>query len=172
VDIPAALPTVAPSIGVDRSPIDVTDDDEARWLEACVWPDQRDRFARLRAAIELARTVGVDVRRGDAVAEVPDLVREAGAAGHPIVTTTWMLSYLSESARTDFLAALDGLGEELDFSWVYAENPALIGGLPVPGRPGVGDLTALVLVRWRAGRRDVTHLADCHPHGYWMHAVG
>ena len=32
----------------------------ARWLEACVWPDQADRFHRLRAAIALATAVAAD----------------------------------------------------------------------------------------------------------------
>ena len=36
---------------------DITDDDEARWLEACVWPDQTDRFERLKATIEMARDI-------------------------------------------------------------------------------------------------------------------
>ena len=46
-----------------------------RWLEACVWPDQVERFERLGAAIEIANRVGVDVRRGDAVESVADARR-------------------------------------------------------------------------------------------------
>ncbi len=49
-------PLVGARIGLDRSPIDLTDPDAARWLEACVWPDQPDRFHRLQAAIGLAQT--------------------------------------------------------------------------------------------------------------------
>ena len=40
---------------------------------------------------------------------------------------------------------------------------------PVPATTDSVDRTVLVLVRWRAGRRTVEHLADTHPHGYWMH---
>ena len=31
-------------------------------------------------------------------------------------------------------------------------------------------LTHLLVVRWRSGVRTAEHLAECHPHGYWMHA--
>ena len=55
VPIPSTMPTISARCGVDQRPIDVTDPVEARWLEACVWPDQPDRFHRLVAAIELAR---------------------------------------------------------------------------------------------------------------------
>ena len=51
-------------------PIDVLDDDAVRWLEACVWPDQADRFARLVAAIGIARRHPPDVRSGDAVGDL------------------------------------------------------------------------------------------------------
>ncbi len=54
VPLPARIPSFRTRLGVDRDPIDVTDPDAARWLEACVWPDQADRFHRLRAAIALA----------------------------------------------------------------------------------------------------------------------
>jgi DNA-directed RNA polymerase specialized sigma24 family protein len=37
--------------GVDASPLDVQDEQDRRWLEACVWPDQLHRLERLRAAV-------------------------------------------------------------------------------------------------------------------------
>lgn len=167
--IPAAIPPVVRSVGLDRAPIDVADDDAARWLEACVWPDQQDRFERLRAALDLARAVGVDVRRGDALTDTPALVAEVGAAGHPVITNSWVLSYFTPVDRHDYLAMLDAVGGARDLSWVYAESPAQIGGLPVPADEPPSELTVLTVVRWRGGQRTVDHVARCHPHGYWMH---
>ena len=37
------MPEVVARVGVDLDPVDVTDADDARWLRACVWPDQRER---------------------------------------------------------------------------------------------------------------------------------
>ncbi len=166
---PRAIVPIAARLGIDREPIDVADPGEARWLEACVWPDQADRFRRLVAAIELFREMRPPVRRADAVDGLADAVAEVAVAGHPIVTNTWVLNYLTPERRRAYLDRLDELGGERDLSWIYAEAPALVPELPTEPDPRDPELTVLTLVRWRQGRRTVEHLATCHPHGYWIH---
>jgi hypothetical protein len=165
VPVPVAMPDVGERVGLDRAPVDVRDPEQRRWLEACVWPDQIDRFERLRAALAMAATTGLDVREGDAVADTASLA--AALAAHPVITTTWVLNYLSSAERTAYVEHLDELGRHGELSWVFAESPVLVPELPVTDRTQAQ--TALVLVRWRAGRRTVTHLGDAHPHGYWLH---
>ena len=167
--VPATMPVIAAAIGLDAQLIDVHDDDGVRWLEACVWPDQADRFHRLLAAVDLVRQHGVDVRRGDAVSDLAPLVREAAAAGHPVVMNSWVLNYLAPDQRVAYVSTLDEVAKDIDLSWVLAESPAQTAGLPVPTTDPPEDLTILSLVRWRSGVRSVTRLAACHPHGYWMH---
>jgi hypothetical protein len=169
VPVPSALPVIAERLGLDRAPVDVHDAAATRWLEACVWPDQPDRFSRLRTALGMARSAGVVVRQGDAVGDTPALVGSLARSGHPVVTNTWVLNYLSGAERTAYVDALDTVGAGLDLSWVYVESPYLTPELPGPGRGEPADRTALVLVRWRSGHRTVDHLADTHPHGYWLH---
>ena len=93
VPVPAAMPPIVQRCGLDRSPVDVHDADQRRWLEACVWPDQTDRFDRLRAALELAAGEQIDIRRGDAVADTAPIAASLDA--HPVVTNTWVLNYLT-----------------------------------------------------------------------------
>lgn len=54
-----AIPSTAAVIhrrrGSDISPIDVTEPDNAMRLLSFVWPDQKERFARTKAAIEIAQ---------------------------------------------------------------------------------------------------------------------
>lgn len=168
VPVPTEMPHIAASIGLDLMPIDVRDDEEVRWLEACVWPDQADRFARLVAAIELARAAPPDVRRGDAVADLAASVEEAAIHGHPVVTNSWVLNYLPYGARLDFVAALDRIGAAMDMSWVIAEAPGQTVGLPVPTTDPPEEITVVTLVRWRNGERTVQRLGTTHPHGYWF----
>ncbi|MEN9643333.1 MAG: hypothetical protein RL238_2 [Actinomycetota bacterium] len=168
VPLPSQMPPVTRSIGLDLMPIDVLDDDEVRWLEACVWPDQADRFARLVAAIDLARADPPDVRRGDAVHDLAAVVDEAAAHGHPVVTNSWVLNYLPHDVRLAYVDELDRIGAERDLSWVIAEAPAQTPGLPVPTTDQPEEITVVSLVRWRAGRRTVARLATTHPHGYWL----
>lgn len=169
VPVPAALPAVTGRIGIDRRPVDLTDPADVAWLRACVWPDQRDRFERLDAALAIARADPVEVRRGDAFHLVASAVADAGAVGHPVVLNTWVVSYLTADERTAYLAELDRIGAERDLSWVFAEMPSQTPELP-HGRAVAGkDVTALGMVRWRGGERRVEHLGVTHPHGYWLH---
>jgi hypothetical protein len=168
VPVPAAMPHIARSIGLDLMPIDVRDDTEVRWLEACVWPDQADRFARLVAAIELARLAPPDVRKGDAVKDLAAVVREAAEHGHPVVTNSWVLNYLPHDTRLEYVAELERLGSEMDISWVIAEAPGQTVGLPVPTTEPPEEITVVTLVRWRGGLRTVQRLGTTHPHGYWL----
>jgi hypothetical protein len=172
VPVPHTMPTIARSIGIDLHPIDVHDDEEVRWLEACMWPDQPDRFARLVAAIDLARAHTPDVRHGDAVRDLGAVVEEAGAAGHPVVTNSWVLNYLPDDLRLAYVAELDRIGAERDLSWIIAEAPAQTPGLPVPTTDPAEEITVVSLVRWRGGRRSVARLASTHPHGYWLRWEG
>jgi hypothetical protein len=48
-------------LGFDLRPLDVNKDDDARWLQACVWPGQGEREARLLKAIEVFRGQGQGV---------------------------------------------------------------------------------------------------------------
>ncbi|BAN02403.1 hypothetical protein YM304_20890 [Ilumatobacter coccineus YM16-304] len=163
------MPNVRRGCGVDLRPIDISDADDARWLEACCWPDQADRFHRLRAAIELARATPPDVVQGDAVDSLSQSIERLSTDGHPVVTTTWALNYLPPDRRTAFVDELDRLAEHTDLSWISAEAPALTPELPHAVDPVDPHRTELTLVTWRAGRREVRHLAETHPHGYWIH---
>ncbi len=167
-NLPEAIPGFATHQGLDANPVDLTDPDQVRWLEACVWPDQTDRFERLRAAIEIGREQGVSVRRGDAVTDLADALDALGGQGHPVITTSWVLSYLSGRHRADFVAALSERGRRQDLSWVYLEAPAYAPGLPRPASAGDPELTALTVVEWRGGKQSVRQLATCHPHGYTL----
>ena len=169
VPLPTAMPRHAPGIGLDLQPIDVTDADAVRWLEACCWPDQADRFHRLEAAVELARAAPPEIRQGDAVATVSAAVREAAAHGHPVVTTSWALSYLPEDGQRAFVAELDRVATEVDLSWVSVESPAQTPGLPIPSTAATEHLSVLALTTWRGGERRVHRLGTAHPHGHWLH---
>lgn len=163
------LPVIGARLGLDAHPIDTDHPDERRWLEACVWPDQADRFHRLEAALELQALQPVEVRRGDAVDDLATAVAAVAGGGHPVITTSWVLCYLTPERQQAWLDGLDLLGAGIDLSWVWAEAPSQVGVLPVPvGLAGSGT-TILGITTWRGGKRTDRALARCHPHGYWLH---
>ena len=169
VPIPARLPSIAGRLGIDVNPIDVTNAEQARWLEACVWPDQLERFRHLRSAIELARIDPPRIVKGDLVAEISKALASVRPLGHPVIINSWVLNYLHDSDRDAFMYELEHIGAASNLSWIAAEAPALTAGLPWPCEIAENERTQLLLTTWRDGIRTVRHLAQCHPHGFWMH---
>lgn len=61
-----AVPVMNTTCGIDLHPIDPANEADRRWLEALIWPEDRDKAAQLRQALSLAATVPVQVLAGDA----------------------------------------------------------------------------------------------------------
>ena len=162
-----ALPEFGSRLGLDADPVNLADPDHARWLEACIWPDQADRFHRLRIAIELFRRRPVEVRRGDAVDDLAEALAVA-EGGHPVVTTSWALCYLSRERQRQWVQRIDSIGVARDLSWVWAEAPARVGSLPVPPDLATSERTVLGVTTWHGGARVDRVLGHGHSHGYWL----
>jgi hypothetical protein len=132
--IPArAMPEVAARVGVDRDPVDVTDADEARWLRACLWPDQPERFARLEAEMALAAAARPLLLHGDPVEVLPEAFARVPADALPVVTTTWALSHLPLDSRLRFLHRLDEAATGRAVAWVSAEGVGVAPAIPTLG---------------------------------------
>ena len=127
------MPEVVARVGVDLDPVDVTDADEARWLRACLWPDQPERVARLEAEMALAATAPPLLLRGDAVEVLPDAFARVPADALPVVTTTWALSRFPLESRLRFLHRLDEAATGRAVAWVSAEGVGVAPAIPTLG---------------------------------------
>lgn len=132
--VPArAVPEVVARVGVDREPLDVTDAEDARWLRACLWPDQPERAARLDAEIALAATAPPLLLQGDAVEVLPEAFARVPEGALPVVTTTWALSRLPIESRLRFLHRLDEAAAGRPVAWVSAEGVGVAPAVPTLG---------------------------------------
>ena len=132
--IPArALPEVVARLGVDLDPVDVTDSDDARWLRACLPPDQQERAARLEAEMALAATAPPLLLQGDAVEVVPEAIARVPAHALPVVTTTWALSRFPPERRLRFLHRLDEAAAGRAVAWVSVEGVGVAPAIPTLG---------------------------------------
>ena len=136
---PRAMPEVVARIGVDLDPVDVTDADDARWLRACLPPDQPERRARLDAEMALAATAPPLLLRGNAAELLPDAIGRVPADVLPVVTTTWALSQFSVETRQRFLRRLEEAAAGRTVAWVSAEGVGVAPTVPTLGdRPASG----------------------------------
>jgi hypothetical protein len=158
------LPPIAGRAGFDLRPVDVFDEDQARWLRACVWPGQRTRAEGLEAGIAAFRSAAgtpdaVRLAELDA-AEVPSRLPTAGRGdARAIVYGTIMRDYLSDEGRERYLA---GMRE-----WLEASAPgAAIWSeleLTTSGREEGSPVDLTVHVRSDHGIESLV-LGRCEPH--------
>jgi hypothetical protein len=164
-------PRIGHRVGVDPTPIDPSDPEEARWLLACLWPDQVERVDRLRAALILAADYRheVEILTGSGVDRASEAVRRSRATGScPIVLNTWSLTYFHPEERATYVNELDRLGEEDDLAWVYLEAPNETPELPWGEVDRNISLSVLRRIDWQSGRRTETTVGIAHPHGRWI----
>jgi hypothetical protein len=165
---PRAMPEVLARIGVDRDPVDVTDADDARWLRACLPPDQPERAARLEAEIMLAATDPPRMLRGDAVEVLPDAFARVPANALPVVTTTWALSRFSLESRLRFLHRLADAAAGRAVAWVSAEGVGVAPAIPTLGdRRAFGHSTIGLAVFDRLTLR-AEAIGRCWSRGRWL----
>lgn len=153
-------PTDAPLVvvarrGTDIAPLDPTSRQGRLRLLSYVWPDQVERFARLEAAIEVARRVPADVERADAVAAVRRLAPITGRW-----TVLWhsvMWQYLSRADQTAIEQDLDALGRK-----ATADAPVAHLFLEPTRRTADAEHEFLVVLQTWPGERRILGTAAAH----------
>ncbi len=167
------LPRMAERVGLDLSPVDPFSDDEARWLQACQWPDNPVRFGRLRGALANVRASAHPPRleRGNMLTDLPTVAATIASDRPLVVFHSWVAAYLSESEQRALVEQVAALAMFRRVHYLYCESPFETPGLPTPPSPirHRGPDLATALVHVGPGAVPAVRLADTHPHGYWIH---
>lgn len=159
----AACPSIISRGGCDVAPLDAHDPDDRLTLLSFVWPDQEQRFERLRNALDIA--AGTPDYRPPVAADAADWIDEqlqripgddAVVVFHSIV---WQ--YFSQSTKDNFRAALRRHADRRSapLAWLRME-PA-------------GPVADLQVTTWDNGRvvEDDNRLAISSYHGIGTHTV-
>jgi hypothetical protein len=141
-DAPLALGfDVASRAGCDQNPLDPSNADDRLRLQSYIWPDQFDRQTRLRKAMQLAATRGINVERcgaADWIERQLVLPRERHLA---VVYHSIFYHYPAEPERRRIQHAITAAGARATPAappvWLRYEFEAAPGG-------SVGSTTCLV----------------------------
>jgi hypothetical protein len=167
-DFDAPIPPIVARVGLDLDPIDVrTDTDDVAWLEACLWPEQLERFQRFRAAVELARSSPPTLVRGDLLDDLPAVLDGLPRSAHAFVFHSWVLTYVARERRPELERILRVAARERPLSWCSAEGNGVVPGVEGPAE-AAPDLTVLGLTTMRGDAGRTTVLGTCHPHLAWL----
>ena len=169
--------SVVQRVGIDTHPLDPADPDDARWLRACLWPDQPERDQRLRTALEIATANPAERVEGDAVDDGPRLAAAVKPEVLPVVFHTWALAYVDRSRRVELGKRLARIGRTRPLVEISLEAPGIAPAIAVPepdeiGLPaGIWDEAASVLglvVHHGDGTVTAGSLARLHAHLEWI----
>lgn len=149
---------VASHAACDVSPIDLQAEGAALRLTSYVWPDQRERLDRLRAAIALAQRLRIRVEAADALTWAQDALATQRRGCATVLYHSVMRQYLPEPTRNGLRGLIEATGShatrEAPLAWLAFEPP------------GSDAQMQLTLTLWPGGQRRV--LAEAHPHGKWV----
>jgi hypothetical protein len=122
-------------------------------LLSYVWPDQRARFERLGAALEVARRFDVAVDAADACDWLEGRVNEPRDDVATVVFHSVFIQYLDDAGRARLRATIEDAGRRATanapFAWLRME-------------PGVEMLTDVRLTMWPGGRERLLATAGYH----------
>jgi hypothetical protein len=122
-----------------------------------LWPDQPERFARLDAAIDVARRVPAVVDQADAPDWIADRLGRPAPGLATVVVHSIVLQYLSRAARERFRGAVSTAGaratDDAPVAWLRME-------------PG-GDRADVRLTTWPGGEDRLVATAGYHGRPVW-----
>jgi hypothetical protein len=106
------VPTLRSTSGIDLNPLDPEDDEDRRWLEALVWPENREQAQLLGSALALAARNRVNILAGDAADRCPEWARGVPAGETRIVFHCATRMHVPTSRRELFDRAIDDTGRD------------------------------------------------------------
>lgn len=154
--VPEGAPLVAEARGVDLRPVDARAD--ALRLMAYCWADQEARLARLKAALELARSSPPRVDQSDAAAWLEAALARPEPGRLTLVFHTVAAQYFPAETQVRCEAALQRAG-------AFADSGAAVAHFAMEADGGEG--AGLSLRLWDGGLR-AWDLGRADFHGRWV----
>jgi len=168
IDRSLPLPHVVARVGVDPSPLDLSIEGDRRWLQACYWPEEPRRMARLDAIL-LARPSWptTKILKGTARERFDDALALCDESALTIVVNSYALGYFTESDQMAFFDEMTRRCATSNVAWISLESPFMVQW---PTSHTTSDRArngaTQILVTLPGG--SPTQWGWCHHHGLWM----
>jgi len=123
-ELPGAVEVTARR-GCDAAPVDPTTEEGELTLLTYIWPDQAERIARMRAALEVARAEPVTLERASAAAWAERMLAEPAPGQATVIYHSIVSQYLSDAEREALFGAIRAAGEratpDAPLAWLRME---------------------------------------------------
>ena len=149
-------------IGIDQHIIDPANIEEARWLQALIWPDQLERFEILNEALKNEDLKTIEFIEADTVIDFAKIIEAITKENLLIVYCTHAMYQFPIKMKEEFWEMLDKVGEERDFYFLSAE-------VIKSQREKYNAQNAVVeLTIYKDGTKKQSLMAEANSHGNWF----
>ncbi len=157
------MPNIKSRIGIDQNPLDLSKPDNALWLKALIWPDLKERFERMSAAIDLSTKLqNQQLIKANTIEQFRESIGTIPPEEDLLVFHTHVLYQFTKEERAAFRLMLDEVGQNrrlyyLAVEWftVFDNNYEQEGVL-------------VELNEYKAGEKSSKVLAIVDGHGSWI----
>lgn len=168
IDRTLALPIVASRIGIDPSPLDLANDDDRLWLQACLWPEEPRRLARLDAIIaQRPSWPASTVLRGTAAERLEDAIALGDSSSVTVVLNSYVVAYFSQEDQRAYFADMVAKCAKGEVAWISLESPFMVSWpTSTTSSKRAREGATQVLVTTPGGTP--CEWGWCHHHGLWL----
>ena len=149
-ELPDQYPKVASRVGIDMSPVDLSDPDALLWSRSLIWPEHPQRARVFEAAASVLAQNLPTLLAGDALDLLPGILETVPDNLALCVFHCHTLNQFTPQARESFREIIEQASANRAVYLVSAE-----GG-------------TLVVSRCSGGAWSVLANANCDPHGRWV----
>lgn len=168
VDRSIPLPRVSARVGIDPSPLDLDNEGDRRWLQACLWPEEPRRLDRLEAVIQHRTSwPTTTILTGTARDRLSDALDQGDANALTIVMNSYVVGYFSEVDQTSYFETMTQHCASSNVAWLSLESPFMVQWPTSSRSSELARMGATqVLVTLPGG--EPREWGWCHHHGHWL----
>jgi len=168
VDRTLPLPGVLSRVGIDPSPLDLAVEDDRFWLQACLWPEEPRRLARLDAIIaQWSSWPATTVLRGTVAERLGDAIALGDPSSLTVVINSYVAAYFSEDDQRAYFEDMVERCRQGNVAWISLESPFMVNW-PTSSTSSESARKGATQVLVTLPGESPRQWGWCHHHGLWL----
>jgi hypothetical protein len=167
VDRSRSMPSVLTRVGIDPNPLLLANEDDRRWLKACLWPEQRRRHDRFDAIVAaMPSWPALTVLRGRAMERMNDAFELVDESVLTIIMNTWTAFYFTDDEREEYFAEVSRRCANDNVAWLSVESTMVKWPhVEIDEQARHRSASQIVVAH---SRGSAVRWGWCHAHGRWL----
>jgi len=168
VDRTLPLPVVLSRVGIDPAPLDLAVEDDRLWLQACLWPEEPRRLARLDAIIaQQSSWPPTTVLRGTVAERLGDAIALGDPSSATVVMNSYVAAYFSDDDQRAYFEDMVERCRRGNVAWISLESPFMVNW-PTSSTSSESARKGATQVLVTLPGDSPRQWGWCHHHGLWL----